>query len=53
MSKERLTQWDIIVAGDEYQTSWGTWRPIEPEHVGKRKGYVFGWYVKMRRQRLK
>ena len=46
---KRLTQRDIIEAGDEYRTNWGTWWPIEPEYIGKRKGAVLGWYVKMRR----
>ena len=47
----RLTQRDIIKKGDEYKTNWDTWDKIEPEHVGKRKGAVMGWYVKMRRYR--
>ena len=47
----RLTQRDIIQQGDECRTNWGTWEQIEPEHVGKRKEAVMGWYVKMRRVR--
>ena len=47
----RLTQRNIIQKDDEYRTNWGTWEQIEPEHVGKRKGAVMGWYVKMRRVR--
>lgn len=46
----RLTQRDIIRAGDEYRTNWGTWQHIEHEYIGKRKGAVFGWYLKMRRK---
>ena len=46
---KRLTQRDIIEAGDEYRTNWGTWWPIEREYIGKRKGAVLDWYVKMRR----
>ena len=49
---KRLTQRDIIQAGDEYRTNWGWWETIKPEYVGKRKGAVFGWYVKMRRKDL-
>ena len=47
---KRLTQQDIIKAGDEYWANWGTWETIEPEYIGKRKGAVLGWYVKMRRK---
>ena len=47
---KRLTQRDIIREGDEYRTNWGTWWPIEPEYIGKRKGAKLGWYVKMRRK---
>lgn len=46
----RLTQRDIIQDGDEYRTNWDTWEPIEPKYIGKRKGAVFGWYLKMRRK---
>ena len=46
----RLTQRDIMKEGDEYRTNWGTWRLIEPRFVGKRKGSVFGWTLKMRRK---
>ena len=46
----RLTQRDIIRAGDLYRTTYGTWRPIEDEYIGKRKGSMLGWYVKMRRK---
>jgi len=49
MKYRRLTQRDTIRPEDEYRTNWGTWRRIEPEDVGKRKGKVMGWYVKMRR----
>lgn len=45
----RLTQRDTIQQGDEYRTNWGTWRPIEQEHIGKQKGKVFGHWLKMRR----
>ena len=47
---KRLTQRDIIKEGDEYRTNWGTWQTIEPEYIGKRKGAVLGWYVKMWRK---
>lgn len=47
---KRLTQQDIIQAGDEYKTTWGTWTKIEPTDVGVRKGSIMGYYVKMRRQ---
>jgi len=46
----RLTQRDIIKEGDDYRTNWGTWATIEPEYIGKRKGSVFSWTVKMRRK---
>ena len=46
----RLTQRDIIKQGDEYRTNWGIWSLIEPEFIGKRKGAMLGWYVKMRRE---
>lgn len=47
---KKLTQRDIIEEGDEYRTNWGTWRAIEPEFIGKRKGSVFSWTLKMRRK---
>lgn len=50
MKYKRLTQRDIIQERDEYRTNWGSWTTIEPEYVGKRKGVVLGWYVKMRRK---
>lgn len=51
MSKyQRLKQCDIIQENDEYRTPWGTWHPIEPEFIGKRKGKVFSHYLKMRRR---
>ena len=46
---KRLTQRDIIQKNDQYRTTYGTWTVIEPEYIGKRKGAVLGWYVKMRR----
>jgi len=46
---KKLTQRDVIENGDEYRTNWGTWGKIESEYVGKRKGAVFGWHLKMRR----
>ena len=46
----RLTQRDIIKEGDEYRTNWGTWRLIERFFIGKRKGVVFSWTLKMRRK---
>jgi hypothetical protein len=49
MKYQRLTQRDTIREGDEYYTNWGTWTEIETEFIDKRKGAVFGWYVKMRR----
>ena len=49
MKYQKLTQRDVIQTGDEYRTNWGTWWPIEPDHVGKRKGSVFGHWLKMRR----
>ena len=53
MKYRRLTQRDIIQDDDEYFTNWGTWRVIEPEYIGKRKGDVFGWHLKMRRKEAK
>jgi len=50
MKYKRLTQRDIMQDGDEYRTTWGTWQAIESEFIGKRKGAVFGWYLKMRRK---
>ena len=50
MKYRRLTQRDIIQEEDEYFTNWGTWTVIEPEYIGKRKGSVLGWYIKMRRK---
>jgi hypothetical protein len=45
-----LTQRDVIASGDEQYDGIGkTWRPAEPDVVGRRKGDVFGWFVKMRR----
>jgi hypothetical protein len=45
-----LTQRDVIASGDEQYDGIGkTWRPAEPDVVGRRKGEVFGWFVKMRR----
>jgi hypothetical protein len=49
MKYKKLTQQDIIQENDEYRTNWGSWTEIEPEYIGKRKGSVLGWYVKMRR----
>ena len=49
MKYKKLTQRDIIQKDDEYRTNWGTWEQIEPEFVGKRKGSVFSWTLKMRR----
>ena len=49
MKYQKLTQRDIIQVDDEYRTNWGTWSKIETEHVGKKKGKIMGWYVKMRR----
>lgn len=49
MKYQKLTQQDIIQESDEYKTNWGSWVQIESEFVGKRKGAVLGWYIKMRR----
>jgi len=49
MKYKKLTQQNIIQENDEYKTSWGSWTQIESEFVGKRKGAVLGWYIKMRR----
>ena len=50
MKYTRLTQRDIIRDSDEYYTNWDTWAIIEDEFVGKRKGAVFIWSLKMRRE---
>jgi len=50
MKYKYLTQRDIIRENDEYYTSYGTWQRIESEYVGKRKGAMLGWYIKMRRR---
>ncbi len=48
MKYKRLTQRDIIRAGDEIRTNWGTWTAVDSSDIGKRKGAIYGWYVKIR-----
>ena len=50
MKYKRLTQRDIIQAGDEYYATHGEWTSIEPKFVGERKGKLFSHYLKMRRR---
>lgn len=50
MKYQYLKQRDIIREGDEFYTSYGSWLNIASSYVGKRKGQVFGHYVRMRRR---
>lgn len=50
MKFQPLKQSDIIQKNDEFYTSYGSWLNIAPIYIGKRKGEIFGWYVKMRRR---
>lgn len=41
---------DEIQEGDEYHYRWKTWRPVEPDMIGKTRGQAFGYRNRIRRE---
>ncbi len=42
---------DKIQEGDEYHHYWMLWFPVEPNMIGKKRGQVFSYRTKVRREK--